>query len=216
MSSAPTVAVVGLAAQRRGAAGEDRTRTSAESLLLERARAGDVGASERLFAAHSERAYRLAFRVTGNREDAEDVVQDAFVRCFRALPKHRGEASFSTWVMRIVINESVRVLQKRRRRERRWFSFARSESGSRTDAFAEAVDARMTSDAIAECLERLAPRDRTLLVMRYMEGYSAAEIGKLLEQPSGTIRSHLFRARQRLRDLLEPHLSIEDVPGATP
>jgi RNA polymerase sigma-70 factor (ECF subfamily) len=184
-----------------------------ESLLLDRARTGDAAACEKLFAAQSGRAYRLAYRITGNREDAEDVVQDAFVRCFRAIAKHRGEASFSTWVMRIVANESIRLRQKRRRRQSRWFWMARSEGDTRGDGFAETVDATLTSGAVAECLERLPARDRTLLVMRYMEGYSAAEIGKLLEQPAGTIRSHLFRARQRLRDLLEPHLGGE---GATP
>ncbi len=183
----------------------------AESALLERARAGDVAACERLFATHADRAYRLAYRVTRSREDAEDVVQDAFVRCFRALPKHRGEASFSTWVMRIIMNESIRALQKKRRRERRWFWTAQRQGESDGNAFAEAVDARFVSSAVAEALDKLRPRDQTLLVMRYVEGYSAAEIGELLNQPAGTVRSHLFRARQRLRELLEPHLGSQDL-----
>ena len=222
MSIATTAAIAGSAARRGSARGRTAsqehpasTARDSESALLERARAGDAAACEKLFAAHVGRAYRLAYRVTGSREDAEDVVQDAFVRCFRALPRHRGEASFSTWVMRIVTNESIRALQKRRRRQPRWFRMVRSRGDRAEGALDRAVEARCVSDTVAECLEQLPPRDRTLLTMRYVEGYSATEIGDLLEQPPGTVRSHLFRARQRLRELLEPHLGSEDV-GESP
>jgi len=213
VSTATTAAIVGFAARRRGATRDRRVRVTrgGEALLLDRARDGDAAACEQLFAAHVGRAYRLAYRVMGSREDAEDVVQDAFVRCFRALPKHRGEASFSTWVMRIIMNESIRALQKKRRRERRWLWTAQRQGESDGNAFAEAVDARFVSSAVAEALDKLRPRDRTLLVMRYAEGYSAAEMGELLNQPAGTVRSHLFRARQRLRELLEPHLGSQDL-----
>ncbi len=152
--------------------------------------------------------YNLALRLTGNRADAEDLAQDALLKAVRALPGFRGESKASTWAYRITLNAWKSLLRARRRR-----AFWRTATLGLVDGGADAPASDPPADAGLESAERcaavrraLAELDddgRAIVVLRELEEKSYEEIGALLGLPPGTVRSRLFRARARLKALLE-------------
>jgi len=149
-----------------------------------------------LLASHSERAVRIAWRlVGGDRAAAEDVAQDAFLNAYRALPRFRGEARLETWFYRILV--------RRAQSHRRWQAVRRlwhAESpGEAPDPRPRANGDPGLRDRIRLALEALTRRQREAFVLVYMEGLSATEAAAVLNLPSGTLKSHLQRARTKLR-----------------
>lgn len=136
----------------------------------------------------------LAYQMLGNGEDAEDVAQEAFVRVFQALPKFRGESTFSTWLYRIVTNL---CLGRMRRRRPTVPLEAVPEPGT-----AEGPGWQVAEGLLArEVLGMLPPELRVVLLLREQEGLSYREISGALDLPMGTIRSRLSKARKRFRKL---------------
>lgn len=163
--------------------------------LAEACRRGDRQAQRLLYDRCADRVYRLLLRMTGNPDDAFDLAQDTFIRAFQNIGTFDGASSLSTWIYRIAINEA---LQMRRRRER-----GRAASQARRGPSGDLADPDLRLD-VAAALERLPEPDRALIVLRYMEGLSYAEMAAILAKPPGTIASGLNRARRALRDILGP------------
>jgi RNA polymerase sigma-70 factor (ECF subfamily) len=197
-----------------------------EQALVARARNGDVAAFERLIAAYQKKVFNLAYRLSGDREDAADLAQEALVRVFRALGTFRERAQFSTWLYRIVVNV---CLDHRRSRGRRQTvsldapvdgdegQIPRQTEGDDLDPAAE-VERRELHSQVHEAIGRLNPEHRAVLVMRDIQDFSYEEIAAILGVALGTVKSRLNRARFALKEQLqaERRAELSPAPGVYP
>jgi RNA polymerase sigma-70 factor, ECF subfamily len=172
---------------------EDR---SAEAELIAAGRAGDPAALERLLARHQQALFQLCCGVLGCPEEAEDAVQETFLRALRALPGFRGEASFRTWLFRIALNLCLR-----------WKSSRPTSAPWSEDVLSEhsAMPAGPSPEVIAlrqlrvrEALGRLQPRQRAVLLLKEREGWSVAEIGRTMGWKPNRVEYELQKARRAL------------------
>ena len=179
-----------------------------DAAAVERARAGDRDAFQALVEKHSRNVFRLAFRMTGNEEDAEDVVQETFLKAYRNLQRFAGHAEFSTWVHRIAANCAVDVLRRRVPR----LTDIRTEEGEEVElAAGGAGPERMLLSSevqgrVARSLDRLTGMERAAFVLRHFEGRPIAEIGRALGVRTGAAKNCVFRAVAKLRRDLAPLL----------
>jgi RNA polymerase sigma-70 factor (ECF subfamily) len=174
---------------------------------------GDGAAFGRLVGLYQDRLYNSLVRVTGSADDADDIVQDAFVQAYVKLDSFRGSSAFYTWLYRIAFN----LAMSRARREHK----AVSLDGIKAAAGNEPVDGQPTPETSAQrrehakllhdALAELSMEYRTILVLREIDGCRYDEIAEALELPIGTVRSRLFRARMQLRDRLAPRLHVERI-----
>lgn len=170
------------------------TKMDPDELLVQRARRGERYAFEQLVERHEQRLYTLAARVLGSRDDAADAVQEALVRAWLSLPKFRGDARFSTWLYRIVVNAAHDIREKRR------FLPVEDppEPADPRDRFAE----QELSGELQRALDALDETYRVAVVLYDVLGCSYAEIAALTEVPEGTVKSRIFRGRSELAERL--------------
>lgn len=179
-----------------------------DGALVERARRGDIAAYEELVRRHQEVAFRTAVLVSGGATEAEDAVQDAFVKAHAALGRFRPDAPFRPWLLAIVANEA----RNRRRASGRRAALALRFAGDRrpeAEAAPSAEAAVLHHEQRAELLaaiERLRPEDRDVIGCRYLLELSEAETAEVLRCPKGTVKSRLSRALERLRGELGARL----------
>jgi RNA polymerase sigma-70 factor (ECF subfamily) len=188
----------------------DRREAEREAALVERLRKGDGRALDELFRRHRDTAYGIAYRLVGSREDALDVVQEAFIHVMRGVQTFRGQSSFRTWLYRIVTHAALDY--------RRWRSLRTSEtldveamveptaSGPSQRTPQEEAAARDLMQAIDKALMNISEKNRAALVLFAIEGMSYKEIADVLSISVGTVMSRIFNARQRLRELLETEI----------
>jgi RNA polymerase sigma-70 factor (ECF subfamily) len=172
--------------------------------------AGDSGAFRVLVERHSRPVFRLAYRLTGNQQDAEDVVQETFLRAFRQLKRFESRSSFGTWLHRIAINCAMDLLRGRTR-----LPVAESPDGGGSwgaadtpdeeaigpDRWAESAEIRRS---LNRALDGLTPAERTAFVLRHFEGRSLEDIGRALGLRTSATKHSIFRAVQKVRRALEP------------
>ncbi|MFQ5847903.1 MAG: sigma-70 family RNA polymerase sigma factor [Candidatus Methylomirabilales bacterium] len=168
--------------------------------LVERSRAGDVAAFEELVKRHQGRAYAIAYRMLGNREDAQEVAQEAFARAYFRLAEFRGTAQFRTWVYRILVNLATDLLRRRKPDIRG--DEAVLETVSTGENPGANLDRQELRQGIEQAIAALPPDLRTVILLRELEGLSYAEIARIIRRPVGTVMSRLFHARQRLQQSL--------------
>jgi len=171
-----------------------------EGELVDRARGGDVGAYEALVRRYQPLAGRVAFVVSGSASDAEDAVQEAFVKAYNALGRFRQGAAFRPWLMRIVANEAI----NRRRAARRHATLALRSAEGRPpdDAVPSPEGAALAQEGRRELLEavnRLRSEDRLVIAYRYWFELSEEEMAEAMGCRRGTVKSRLSRALDRLR-----------------
>jgi RNA polymerase sigma-70 factor (ECF subfamily) len=179
---------------------------------VDRARTGDVDAYEVLVARHTAYAHRTAV-LLGAGDDADDVVQEAFVKAFRRLPLYRGDSPFRPWLLAIVTNETRNLHRSRRRRDGLVLrAAAREDPDERApDAPDDAVLAAERRALLLDALRGLDQRDREVIVCRYLLDLSEAETVAALGWPKGTVKSRTARALARLRARLGPE-PVREVP----
>lgn len=177
----------------RGPAARGALDPQADLWLVEKARGVDPDAWEVLIRRHRDRVYRIALRMLGNPEDAEDVAQDVIVQVFTALVGFGGASSFSTWLYRIVINRCINHRQRRRPT-----SPLLETDHPRTDGPEQAVLARGQVAATAAALSELDAPLRSALVLHEMEGLSYHEVADILHVSEPTVRGRIYRARRQL------------------
>jgi RNA polymerase sigma-70 factor (ECF subfamily) len=174
-----------------------------DETLVERARRGHAGAYDEIVQRYTEMAFRTAYLVTGSAADAEEAVQDAFVKAHRALARFRAGASFRPWLLRIVGNEARnrrRAAGRRATVELRAARLVLVSAAADPEAAAEAAADRR---ALLAALEALPVDQRMVVTCRYLLELSVEETSAALAVPEGTVKSRLARALDRLRDLLE-------------
>ncbi len=187
-------------------------RMEGDAAAVAQARAGDRDAFRVLVERHSHALFRLAFRMTGNEHDAEEVVQDTFLRAYRSLDKFEERANFGTWVYRIGVNCSLDFVRARKRHvEGREEPAAAPEAPDPLEAL-PAVDASPERLALSTEVRRrvsrelaaLSEMERTAFTLRHYEGRSIEEIGKILGLRASATKNSIFRAVQKLRTALAP------------
>ena len=157
---------------------------------------------------HSRLLFRLAMRMTGRAEDAEDVVQETFIRAFRQLARFEARANFSTWLYRIAYNCAIDFIRSRPHREsaeERETLEAKSEAVTTPDAH-DLVYAGEISERVQQALESLSPKERAAFLMRHYQGHSIEEIGASLGTKTNATKHSIFRAVRKMRTALEPLL----------
>ena len=174
---------------------------------LDRARQGDSEAFRTLVERHSRTVFRLAFRLTGNEQDAEDVVQESFLRAYRQLGRFESRANFGTWLYRIVANCAVDLMRAKQAR----LTHCDASLGERADLASSAAPGpeRLAASAeiqrrVAEALDGLSPLERAAFTLRHYEGRSIDEISKTLGLGVSAAKHSVFRAVKKLRIVLEP------------
>ena len=175
-----------------------------DQAALDRALTGDKDGFRVLVERYSRPLFRLAYRMTGNENDAEDIVQESFLRAWRSLSSYDGRASFSTWVYRIAANCALDMLRSRRRRgvgeELDEHPYLESlEPGPDAHAFGGEVQRRLQSAMAA-----LSAQERTAFVLRHHEELSIDEISSTLGVSREAAKHSVFRAVQKLRRALQP------------
>ncbi|NBU75163.1 MAG: sigma-70 family RNA polymerase sigma factor [Planctomycetes bacterium] len=179
-----------------------------EQELLNRARSGDADSFCLLVAQHQSRLFTCVYRMLGHMEDAQDVVQEAFLNAYLSLSQFKGDARFFTWIYRIALNAAISHRRKAMHRiNARMIPIDESGSGFDPQAADIPADAGLifedNSRQLHAALDRLSPDHRAVLVMKDMEDMRYESMAEILEVPIGTIRSRLHRARLELRSILE-------------
>lgn len=190
--------------------------TVSDASAVERTLAGERDAYRVLVERHSRNIYRLAYRMTGNRQDAEEVVQEAFLRGYQKLKQFAGNANFGTWVYRIAANYAIDLLRQRKSDDSRRATTAplKTDDGPQTDLLDRVTDPapspeRLAGSAelslrMAQALSTLTPAERTAIVMRHWDGCAIEEIAAVLKSNGNATKNTVFRAVAKLRKALEP------------
>ena len=187
----------------------DRATEVDDATAVARARAGDLDAYEVLVAQYTAPAHRAAV-LLGAGDDADDVVQEAFVKAYRQLSRYRGESGFKPWLLAIVANETRNLHRSRKRRDGLVMRAAAADPEAVSPDPAESAMATERRQRLVDQLRRLDPHDREVLVCRYLLDLSEAETAVTLGLPKGTVKSRTSRALGRLRQ----HLTGEEVTDA--
>ncbi len=184
-----------------------------ELSLVQAAKAGDVGAFEELVRKYDRNVFRIAQHITQNREDAEDVVQDAFLKAYENLGQFQGQSKFYTWLVRIAVNEAL--MRLRRRRPERMVSLdedVKTEEDSMPREIADwspnpeqMYNQSELRDILSRTIQGLPASFRTVFVLRDVEGLSTEETAEALELSIPAVKSRLLRARLQLRERLNKY-----------
>lgn len=191
-------------------------KTRAERRFLRRLKRRDEAAFSELVEQHKTMVFAVTFRMLKSVEDAEDVAQEVFVSVFKGLDSFRDESSLRTWIYRIALNHARNRLRTRARRA--WDAHRSVDDDPWMDAQhhvespvstqgdpVRAAERRETADQIQRGLERLDQGARQMIVWCDLEGRSYNEISELLNVPTGTVKSRIYRARAALRKSMEDH-----------
>src|SRR5271165_3777541 len=181
------------------------TRTDRELVVL--AQGEDKNAFEELIRRHQQRVFAVAARILHRREDVEDISQQVFVKAYFSLKRFDQRAAFSTWLYKITVNECWDLLRKRKVRplvveadlseeQAQTYQSAAERSDGKPDT-SERLAAREQVEDLMSCLEE---RDRTMLIMKEVQGFSVEEIAEIMKINANTVKVRLFRARQKIAE----------------
>jgi RNA polymerase sigma-70 factor (ECF subfamily) len=188
--------------------------TDSDRYYVDIVRAGNSRAFSTIVDRHKDRAMTLAVRMLGNREEAEEVVQDAFLRAFRGLDQFRGDAKFSTWFYRILHNLCFTRISRRRGSAERIDDHEGQDLESMVSPDDVGIQEQMESDElrrlVGEQIEMLPPKLKSAVVLFYLEGSSYEETAEILNIPVGTVKTYLHRGRNLLRERLITKLKDEE------
>ncbi len=188
-------------------------QASDESTLVHAAKAGDISAFEELVRRYDRNVFRIAQHITQNREDAEDVVQDAFLKAYQNLKNFQEQSKFYTWLVRIAVNEAL--MRLRRRRPERMVSLDEDIKTEEDSMPREVADWAPNpeqlygqgelKEILSKTIQGLPPSFRTVFVLRDVEGLSTEETADALDLSIPAVKSRLLRARLQLRERLSKY-----------
>jgi RNA polymerase sigma-70 factor (ECF subfamily) len=177
---------------------KDRKIDEEDRDLVRRTRAGEHQAFGFLVDRYQKPVYNVALRISHDPLDAEDIAQSVFMKAFQKLDSFDDEQQFFSWLYRIAINESINHTKRRREFDELDHDVA---SGQRSPA--ESTEKKDLEEHVGLALMKLSPEDRAIICLKHFQGFSYDEIGFIFDIPAKTVKSRLFTARQRLRDVLE-------------
>ncbi len=187
-----------------------------ETELIKRAQRGSAEAFDELVRLHDRQILQMIYSIVGSRQDAGDVYQETFIRAFSRISTFRFESELNTWLGRIAINLSLNW-RKRLHRKNVFSLEAQTESPEDfprevpAEGEDDAVDALLNRELnrqVENGLRRLPAQQRTVFILKHTHGYKIKEIAEMLGCAEGTVKNQLFRAAERLRQVLQPYLTI--------
>ena len=189
-----------------------------EATTITRVKAGDHESFRLLVESHSRDIFHLAYRLTGSRENADDVVQEAFLRAFRSLHRFDARSRFGTWLHRITVNCAMDLMRRSQRDLSRRDTCA-TETTLEQQMSTEPGPERLAQSGqietqIERALETLSPIERSAFVLRHFENLSIAEIGRQLGSRTSATKHAIFRAVRKLRRELSPWMEARDARTA--
>jgi RNA polymerase sigma-70 factor, ECF subfamily len=195
-----------------------------DAIAVERTLAGERDAFCVLVERHSQQLFRLAYRMTGNEQDAEEVVQEAFLRAYRNLGQFGSRANFGTWAYRIAANYAIDRMRQKKKEDARRKTPSTAEEELEQDPLEAIADERPNPDRLAvntelrtkmqEALKNLSCSERTAFVMRHWEGCAIEEIAAVLKSTTSAAKNTVFRSVQKLRRALEPYVQVRSAVAA--
>jgi RNA polymerase sigma-70 factor (ECF subfamily) len=190
-----------------------------EAQLIQRAGQGDLQAFEDLVRRYENKVFAVAFRLSGNRQEGEDLAQETFIKAWKAMPNFRGEASLGTWLVTIVTNLWRDRMRKHTLSVDSLDEPVQYESGEMYSQIADQgpgpevlYESKELKDQLARFIQELKPEFRAVLVLRDIQGYSYEEIAAMTASSLGTVKSRINRARKYLRDRLLSQREQSDQP----
>lgn len=189
-----------------------KTTPAQEQALIARIRRGDRAATRELVDQHKERLFAFLRRMVHNHHDAEEICQETFLKAFASLDSYSTEFRFSTWLFTIGYRVCLNSL-RRKHAITGDMDFSGMPAGGRpgTAELIESEEAAKLKDAVWTAVEELSPPQRATVLLFYRHDQSCHEISRVLELPLATVKSHLHRARNRLRTLLEPVAQSKEI-----
>lgn len=185
-----------------------------EQKLIQRASGGDPSAFNQLMAQHEKKMYAVALRMFSNREDAQDCLQEAMLRVYRAIGGFKGQSSFSTWIYRITMNTCLDELRRKKNKQSASLDSLLEQGWSPVDAGGtperHAVRAEVRRE-LNRAIQELPEDMRSAVVLRDIQGFSYEEIAVMLDANVGTIKSRISRAREKLRGKLKEKPELFDM-----
>lgn len=192
---------------------ERQQEADADFDLVQRVRAGEVAAFDRLILKYRERLYGVIYNMTSNREDAADLTQDAFIKAFQSIQRFNGQSTFFTWLYRIAVNSTLTHLRKAKLRS--FFSFEKiHEEDKSAEVLNQLTDKRGADrelfvkelqEKLNEAMLKLSIKHRTVITLFEIDGLSHEEIAEIMECSVGTVRSRLHYAKQILQAELQSY-----------
>lgn len=188
--------------------------------LIARCRASDSAAFDQIVQRYQDRVFSYVRHLIPDRQDAEDIAQEVFLRAYASLGSFESRASLQTWLFRIATNLSIDYLRKRRSRDRVPVSLDALQAEGRAQDIGTGAVRQDPANAVVQsefrsrllkAVEELPERLRTVLVLHDIEGLPYDQIAGILRCPLGTVKSRLFHARMALRGLMQPYLRGDDV-----
>ena len=177
--------------------------------LVRRCQRGDAAAYAELLYRHRKMVYRVACAITGSPDDAEDVVQDAFVRAYRAIHRYNPRYEFTTWVRRIAVNCAASKLAQHRRIARREQRHAAIGNPHPAPTPAEQAVANELNRQLRQAMDCLPLKQRVAITLFGLQDMDIAGTAQAMGCSAGTVKSHLHRARQKLAELMSDHMQEE-------
>lgn len=171
-----------------------------DEVLIERIKKGDVEAFNPLVERYKLPLYKVMYRMVYNQDDAEDMVEEAFIKAYKAIKRFEQGRSFFAWLCRIAVNNAINYIKKERRGQVQPLETVEYSLTAKKGNPVEMTREKMLQEKMAVAMARLPEEFRTILVLRVEEEFSYEEISKILSIPKGTVMSRLARARQRLRN----------------
>lgn len=189
-----------------------------QNKLVKRLQARDARAFEQLIREHKARMYNLIYRMIGNREESEDLLQEVFITVFKKIDSFRGDSSLSTWIYKIATNHCINrkkyLLRRKHYAKRSFCDLTDKEQSERAGGIGdgtlprpdEMAEGRQMEILIQQAITSLDDEYKVVLILRDVQNLSYEEIEQILNVPAGTVKSRLHRARMALKEKLAPHL----------
>lgn len=185
-----------------------------EALLVADLLEGDTTALASIVEKYGKLVYRLAIQITKNHEDANDVMQETFLKVYESIDSFRKESAFETWLYRIIVNQALNLVKRRERRRESSLSYEseivhrfnlHGNNDYRESPHAD-VEKKELQRWVTQAVDSLPTKHRTVVILHEFEGLTHPQIATILGCSEGTVRSRLHYARRKLRDLLRPYV----------
>jgi RNA polymerase sigma-70 factor (ECF subfamily) len=171
---------------------------------------GNANAFATLVDRYKDMVYTLALKILNNKEEAEEIAQDTFIKIYNALHKFKGESKFSTWVYKVTYNTCLDALKKKKKQNNVTYIEDFSEHQTKTlEGILDSIDETERNQAIQNCLEELQNDEAFLLTLYYFDGQSVDEIAKAINISTDNVKVKLFRTRKKLASILKKRLEPE-------
>src|SRR5579875_1696344 len=174
-----------------------------EAQLVKASQQGDQGAYALLVQSHQRRVFNMVLHMLQDHDDASEITQEAFIAAWQGLPAFRGEARFSTWLYRIAYNCALTQLGQRRREQELHLALQADLESDDSDQKMSQAEQLDNQALVQEQLSQLPPKYRIVLILRHLQDMTYEEMAEVLTMPIGTIKTHLFRARNLLKERLQ-------------